>query len=165
MLFALFIIAYILWFSFIVLIRNKVSLSHRVSFFPSLSLLVQVLYVLIQSKRLIFALGVGGKGHIFMCHLLNESQHMICRPLSSFSSPPPIFFSISVLLFSYNPDGVIVMLPSCFYGDKEWAVSSVVYVSPLSLAHTFKHAHIHSCCDKSPKIWNVKIVSVPNVLH
>lgn len=57
-------------------------------------------------------------------------------------SHPPVFFSISVLLFSYNPDGVIVMLPSSFYGDKEWAVSLVWFT--FHHYHSLTHSNMHS---------------------
>lgn len=47
MLFAVFIVAYILWFSFMVLIGNKVSLSHCISlFFLSLSWLLEHKYLM-----------------------------------------------------------------------------------------------------------------------
>ncbi len=76
-------------------------------------------------------------------------------------SHPLVFFSVC----SNKPDGVIAMFPSCFYGDKEWAVSCVVYVSPLSLTHTFKHAHICSCCDKSLKyeMCKLRVCLLPTV--
>lgn len=94
---------------------------------------------------------------VYFCVASSKWKSAYDLALFVISLIPPVFFSVSLLLCSNKPDGVIVMLPSCFYGDEAWSACSVLYVSALSLAQTCAHALL---LWQILKIWNVQIVSL-----
>lgn len=68
-----------------------------------------------------------------MCHLLNESQHMICRSLLSFSSPPPPFSFLSLCFCA--PISLMESLSCCL------PVSMVTKNGLYPVWFTFHHYH------------------------